>query len=250
MKKFLSKNSSIILTILGSVGVVTTAFLAAKATTKANEIIEEMEQESQEEPIDKLEIVKKVAPIYIPTAISGTSTIFCIFGANVLNKRTQACIASAYALINESYKEYRDKIKKLYGKEADSKVREEIAKDKYNDCSYTCLSEYCDDIKHDDCCTFYDSVSKRYFEAPLLMVQEAEYLFNRLFVMNGEVSLNEFYNILGIEETSFGDSIGWNYTVMEFPWIDFEHEKTVLEDGLECFVWAPTILPTTDYIVY
>lgn len=45
---------------------------------------------------------------YIPTAAFGLSTIACIMGANALNSRKQAALTSAYALINQSYKEYKD----------------------------------------------------------------------------------------------------------------------------------------------
>lgn len=59
---------------------------------------------------------------YIPAAISGTATIFCIFGANVLSKRQQAALTSAYALLNDSYNNYKDKLKELYGEEAHQKI--------------------------------------------------------------------------------------------------------------------------------
>lgn len=77
----------------------------------------------------KLETIKIAGPVYIPPILLGASTITCVLGANVLNKRTQAALVSAYGLLAESYKEYRNKVIDIYGEEADKKVKEEIAKD-------------------------------------------------------------------------------------------------------------------------
>ena len=67
---------------------------------------------------------------YIPTAAFGLSTIACIMGANALNSRKQAALTSAYALINQSYKEYKDKLKELYGEEAHNAIVDSIVSEK------------------------------------------------------------------------------------------------------------------------
>ena len=109
-KHFLSRNGSTILTIMGGVGVVATSVMAVKATPKALQLLDKAEQEKGEK-LTKLETVKVAAPVYIPTVLIGTSTLICVFGANVLNKHKQASLASAYALIDTSFKEYKKKVK-------------------------------------------------------------------------------------------------------------------------------------------
>jgi hypothetical protein len=131
-KLFLKRNGSTILTCIGAAGTIGTAILAAKATPKAILLIEEAEKEKEEE-LTKLETVCVAAQAYIPSVVMGISTLVCIFGANSLNKRQQAALTSAYALLNTSYKEYKDKFKELYGEEASNRVIEEIAKDKYEE---------------------------------------------------------------------------------------------------------------------
>lgn len=123
---------STVLTCLGAVGVAVTAVLTAKATPKASALIEKAEYK-KDDKLTKLEIVKAAAPAYIPPIIAGVSTIACIFGANTLSKKSQASIASAYALLDASYKEYTSKVKELYGEEADSRIKEEMARDGYAD---------------------------------------------------------------------------------------------------------------------
>ena len=128
-KVFWKRNGSTILTCAGAIGAVTTTVMAVKATPKTLIKTEEAKEEKDEE-LTKLETIRAVGPTYIPTALVGISTIACIFGANVLNKRSQAALASAYVLLDTSYKEYKDKLKELYGEEAHENIMEHITIEK------------------------------------------------------------------------------------------------------------------------
>ena len=128
---FLRKHSSTILTVLGSVGVVATSALAVKATPKALQLIEDAKEEKGDE-LTVGETIKAAWKPYIPATIVGTSTIACIFGINYLSTKNQATLMSAYALLDSSYKEYREKVEELYGEDSDLNVKKEIVKAKYN----------------------------------------------------------------------------------------------------------------------
>lgn len=123
---------STLLTIIGAIGVVATAITAVKNTPKAQYLIQKAEYEKDEE-LTTFEKVKAAAPAYIPTAIVAGSTIACVLGSNILNKQTQASMASAYALLDASYKEYRRKVNDIYGENADSEILEQMAKDDYEE---------------------------------------------------------------------------------------------------------------------
>ena len=153
--KKLCDNSSTILTCVGAIGVIATTVMAVKATPKAVEILREAEDEKGE-ALTKLEVVNVAGPLYIPTVLAGISTIACIFGANVLNKRNQASLMSAYALLDNSYKEYMKKTEELYGDEADSRVKEELAKDNYEEDAIVSNDE--DEI------LFFDYRTLQYFQ--------------------------------------------------------------------------------------
>lgn len=225
-KLFVKRNASTILTITGGVGVVATTILAVKATPKALKVLEEAKEEKGEE-LTKLEVVKVAGPAYIPSVLTGVGTLACIFGANALSKRQQASLISAYALLDQSYKEYIAKVDELYGEGASDKVKEEIAKDKYEE------SEHEDELP-----LFYDTFSRRYFNSTIEKVQQAEYYVNREINMRGWVDLNEFYEMLDIDPIEGGESIGWseggNFARYWQGWVDFTHKKIVLDDGLEC----------------
>lgn len=241
---FLKRNASTILTCVGGAGVVATSVMTAKATPKAIQLLEEAKNEKGEE-LTKLEKVKVAGPSYIPAIITGVSTIACIFGANALNKRQQAALASAYALLNQSYKEYKGKVKDIFGEDTHKQVKEEIAKDHYKDTNITV-----DDGK----ILFYEDFSGRYFESTIEDVQRAEYRINRDLAMRDYATVNEFYELLGLDPIDGGDKLGWS-TGMMFDyywtsWIDFNHEKVELEDGLECQVIYMDSEPLVDWEDY
>lgn len=243
-KTFLRRNGSTILTCVGGVGVVATAVMAVKATPKAVRLLEEAKKEKGED-LTKLETVKVAGPAYIPSILVGASTIACIFGANVLNQKQQASLMSAYALLDSSYKDYKKKVEELYGEEANGRIVEEIAKDKYEESDITVS-----DGKQ----LFYDDYSGRYFETTMEDVITAEYELNRIVTTQCGAYLNDFYELLGIEPTEYGDYLGWNagelFDMYWNPWIDFRHEKVVMEDGLECYILTMLVEPSYDFENY
>lgn len=227
---FLKRNSSTILTCVGAAGVITTTVTAVKATPKAILLLEEAKKEKGED-LTKLEMVKVAGPAYIPSVVLGAATLACIFGANVLNHRNQASLMSAYALVDSGYKDYRKKVDDLYGDEAGTQVRAEIAKDKYEG----------EPVKMEDGKRlYYDFYSQRYFEATPYEVKRAEYEVNRSLMMDDAVYLNEWYTLLDLEPLEHGYDFGWNTCAnMDAywqTWVDFHHEKVVMDDGLECII--------------
>jgi len=233
---------------VGAVGVVATTVMAVKATPKALNLIDKAEKEKGEK-LTKLEVVNVAGPCYIPTVVTGAATIVCIFSSNILNKRQQAALMSAYALLDSSYKDYKNKVDELYGEEAGEKVRAEIAKDKY-----TGDGTLSDDEKE----LFFDFYSGRYFESTREMVLWAEYETNRAMVVNGTVGLNEYYDFLGLDELPEYDAIGWEFGRMNdyywHSWIEFDYEEITIDEdddghgGLECTIIHMPLEPFIGYL--
>ena len=227
---FVKRNSATILTFVGAAGVIATTVTAVKATPKAILLLEKAKEEKGEE-LTKVETVKIAAPVYIPTVVLGVSTLACIFGANILSKKGQASLMSAYALVDSSYKDYRKKVDEVYGEEAGTQIRAELAKDEYKD----------KPIKVEDGKRlYYDMYSRQYFEATPFEVQKAEYELNKTLMLEDGVYLNEWYRQLGIDQLEHGFEFGWtvgaNMEAYWQTWIDFKHEKIVMDDGLECII--------------
>lgn len=228
---FVKRNSTTILTVVGAVGVVATTVTAVKATPKALLLLEQAKEEKGEE-LTKLEVVKIAGPVYLPSVAIGVGTIACIFGANVLNKRSQASLMSGYALIDGAYKDYRKKVDELYGNEAGEQVRAELAKDNYDETEHKQIEE--------NNRLYYDFYSGRYFEATPYAVKRAEYEINRTLMLDDGVYLNEWYQLLDLEPLEHGWDFGWaacaNSDMYWQTWIDFHHEVTTMDDGLECII--------------
>ena len=251
-KMFLKKNGGTILTCIGAAGVMFTTALAIKSTPKAVLLLEEAEKEKEEE-LTNWEKVKVVLPVYIPTVISGATTIACIFGANVFSYRTQASLASAYALLDNSYKEYKAKLIELYGVETHENVVEAIAAEKAEKIyigapNLTCNSKLYLDDYHGQRMLFYDEYGKRYFESTLERVLNAEYYLNRNYTMSGAATLNEFYSFLGISELKETELLGWAVSDYdELYWIDFNH-RLIDVKGEECVVIEMPFGPSTRWL--
>lgn len=242
--RFLKRESPTILTCVGAVGVVATAVTTAKATTKASKLLETAEEAKGEE-LTTLEKVNIAGPVYIPAVLFGAATIGCIFGANILNKHQQAAMASAYALLDRSYKEYKAKVNDLYGEEANKLISEEIAKDKYEETDIQVTNG-----KQ----LFYDDYSKRYFESTMDDVIWAEYELNRSLVMQGAVYLNEWYESLDLEPLEGASELGWSegvcFDMYWQSWLDFSHATKVMDDGRECTIIYMLCEPVIDFEYY
>lgn len=220
MNRFLNKHCASILTCCASAGVIFTAVLVAKETPKALKLLEEEKDSST--------VVNKVVTVvstYAPAIVMGSVTIACIFGANIMNKKQQALIVSVYCFANQTFKEYRQKLIELYGEEADEKIQDEMFAVRRAEYHQTHL-----DIP-DTILEFYEPISKRYFQAYEREVMDAEYHLNRNYVLRGYISLNEYYEFLGLEsEDENDDKIGWDIEYGIY-WIDFHHERKERLDG-------------------
>lgn len=240
----LKRASPTILSCLGVVGVVATAVMAVKATPRALKICGDLQldhfEKGEEEPTN-LDYVKAAWKPYIPSVAIGLGTIVCILGANGLNRKQQAAITSAYIFLNNAYREYKEKVKEVYGEDADCEVRKKVAKENYSG----------DTEVSDGKLLFYDELSCRYFERTMAEVLDAEYHTNREFILEGDVKLNKFYELLGLPLTELGEVIGWNSdsaaAFFGYQWIEFEHDLVTMDDGLECYILHLPFMPSPEF---
>lgn len=250
LQQFIKRNASTILTCIGATGVVTTAVMVAKETPKALSLLEDAKEVKGEE-LTKWEKIKIAGPAYAPSIITGAATIACIFGSNIINKHQQATLMSAYALLDNSYKEYKKKTDELYGEEAGKNIRSEIAKDKYTDDV---------NLSDNDKELFYDFYSGRYFESTKEAVMWAQYETNRAMYVNGAVGLNEYYELLELEPKAEYENIGWSCGQLEemywHPWIEFDYEEVTIDEetenseGMECTIIHFPMEPFMGYLEY
>ena len=246
------KYSPEILAGVSIVGVVATTVTAIKATPKAIDVLNELEE--KHENVTKFDKFKSVFPYYIPTIFISGVTISSIAGSAFLgNRRYNRCkdiCIGAYAILNDQFKEYKNKVELLYGEEANEKINNEIMKDHYNVQKGVIDIKDLDDQLH----LFYDPISGRYFERKMFEMTNAAWELNRKYAIDGEVNLNYYYELLRLEPTKKGYCNGWcsamSWELYGYAWIDILYDATVLDDGLVCYCLRYVIEPTENYMFY
>ena len=237
-----------LLSCAAGVGVIATAILSSKASVKAEILLEE--RETGEEKPSKIDTIKTIAPLYIPSIVVGAATIFCIFESNHLSSRQQLALISAYTLTKNKFDGYRSKVKEIYGEAAHQKIIDKLAIEPCKKvditapgiASYSSLDFGNDEELH----IFHDIYSDRRFESTFSRVLQAEYYLNRDFALGKNVSLNDYYSFLGLEPTSDGDTVGWSFEE-GYEWLDFNHRRALLDDGTVVFIIEMQFEPELDY---
>lgn len=251
---FIKKNAGTILSVMGSIGVVVTAITAARAAPKAIKLLDDAREEKGSK-LSKMEIAQIGFKTYLPVGLVSAATITCIMSANVLSRNKQANITSAYALLDQSYKDYRRKVIEMYGEETDHKIIEAIAVDRAKEVRIS-ASYMCDnvDLSLDDSSgkpvLWYEEYSKRFFEATLEQILSAEYHLNRNYILRGCATINEMYDFFGLDPVEWGDDLGWEPMDEGEFWIEFNHFKAKLDDGTEFYILDLPFAPRKAEIGY
>ena len=208
-KIFTKRTISLLLSSFAVVGVGTTGYLSAKCSKKAENCKNNKE--------------KVIA--YAPAILSGTGTIACIIGSHYISAKEIAALtaAASYAFAN------RDKLSKA--------IEEKYGRDELKDIlisERTVPSKQSIEWTGHGTLKCLEGYSGRLFYSSLEAVKNAEETLERRFNDGCYVSMNDFYELLGIEKTHFGHQFGWaaNKDYYEY---DGEHpiafENTLIKDA-------------------
>lgn len=249
----LQKHSPTIMVVTGVVGMTLAVVEASRATLKVEGILQEHNEtmdtinnyieaanedgevwafdEDNEEVVvtvkeldqDKIKVYAKttvkLAKNYAPTAsLLIVSGVLILSGYNILNKR-QAAIAAAYKAMDESFRDYRNKVVDKYGEDADLSFKHVTERDKI---SY--VDEETGKTKKKTVDTFSDtakaSMYSRLFTGDMLnwsnnMDFNIDYLeahekhANTILKARGHLFLNEVLDMLDYDRTDVGAIAGW-----------------------------------------
>nr|DAH44045.1 MAG TPA: hypothetical protein [Caudoviricetes sp.] len=235
-----SKHSPEILTGIGIAGMITTTVLAVKATPKALKLMEDARYD-KEEDLTVPEKVKVTWKCYIPATLLGVASVGCLIGANSVNLRRKAALATAYKLSETALAEYKEKVIETVGEEKAKDIRSAIAKDKMEKNPVT-KSEVIITDKGES--LFCDSISGRYFKSDMNTIEKAVNTINRRLLNEMSVSLTEFYSEIGLSPTSLSEELGWN---MNEGQIEIDFSSQITDDGRPCIYIEYEIAPRYDY---
>lgn len=241
---FLQKNSPYILTGLGCAGVVSTAVMTGKAAIKAYEEVDRYE-DLQTMKLSNEELENRGNPHYyestmkerfmltwkyfVPPVIMGASSVACIIGAQTVNTRRHAALASLYTLTDQTLKDYQEKIKEKLGERKEAKIHEEIAQDVLD--SHPVSKENIIRTAYGDTLCF-DTYSGRYFTHDIEKLRRIQNDFNHELMGVMWMPLNDLYYLMGLESVKMGEDLGW--TVDEL--LEFKFESKLTDDERPCLV--------------
>lgn len=217
--QFATDNSTTILTSVGVAGTITTAFLAAKASWEASDIVrlqEADEYNSEQDRREPREVMKDrfrlTWRLYIPAATVGIGTIVCVVGANRIGSKKIAGMTAAAGILERGYDEYKEKVKEKLGERKEGAIHTEIAQKSVdenpppahfleNGLELTGLPD------RNVCQELY---TLHYFYTTVEDIRSAVNEFNNMMNHNGTGTLADFYAILDIPVPPFSNYLGWN----------------------------------------
>lgn len=243
----LQKHSPEILVVTGIAGVVTSAVMACKATTKLSPIMEKAEDElekinkassdeafmekynySQEDAVKDKYIVYvqtgvSLVKLYAPSVALGLLSLLSILASNNILRKRNMALAAAYAAIDKGFREYRSRIVERFGKEVDHEVRHNIKNREVTtvvtnpDGTETTITEVvktADEALGSDYAKFFDESCFAWQKDPnynLMFLRAQQKYANDRLITRGYLFLNEVYEALGIPCTDAGQIVGWLY---------------------------------------
>lgn len=208
----MKEHSPEILTAIGVTGMITTTVLAVKATPKALKLIEEKKEELNLEPEDNLtpvETVKAAWKPYVPAVVTGVVSTACLIGANSVHAKRNAALATAYQISTTALNEYREKVVETIGEKKERAIHDKVAEKRVTNNPPSNNKIYdAGNIGNTLC---YDMHSGRYFKSDLdrirRTINDLNYRMTTGYEMS--ISLNEYYDGVGLERIVVGDSLGW-----------------------------------------
>lgn len=232
VKKTLTNNSSVILSSVAIAGVVTTAYLAGKATIRASQDVQ-LHEEEHGTPEDRNDRWKGRVKVswrhYIPATASGAVTIGCIVGSTHISARRGAAAQAAFVLSERAFHEYRGAVVEQIGERKDKAIRDEIAekKVKANPPPATIISGPGNVL----CC---ELMTGRYFTSQIEDLRRAQNDLNNRMLKHDIASVEDWYDMIGLPPTQYSGETGWHSDRL----MELDFTTILTEDGRPCLAFT------------
>ena len=240
------KYSPEILIVAGIAGVVTSAVMACKATTKVNEVLAETKENinkvhdvmtdqgisekeySKEDSARDLAIIYgkagvKLAKLYGPAIALGSLSLTAIVCSNNILRKRNVALAAAYTAIDTSYKQYRSRVIEKFGENVDREMKygikavqieEQTVDENGKKKTVKKTVEVVNPYDYSDYARFFDVGNPNWekdSEYNLMFLKRQQAYANDKLKANGYLFLNEVYDMLGIPKSKAGQVVGWIY---------------------------------------
>ena len=254
----MKKHSPEILMVAGVAGVVVSAVMACKATLKVDAILDETKEKmdkihkAEEDGVTEsgedyfVEDAKKDTAIvyaqtgfklvktYAPAVAIGTLSIASILASNNILRKRNVALAAAYATVDKSFKEYRNRVIEKFGQEVDRELKYNIKAEKVPTIEVDEETGKEKKVKKNAFVVNPSDVSgyARFFEKytvdedgnsilnphwepnneyNIMFIKAQENYANDLLRAKKRLFLNDVYEMLGLPRTKAGQVVGWVY---------------------------------------
>lgn len=234
IQKAIRDNSPVILTAVGVSGTITTAYLAGRATWKAFERLEVyppgqiVNGEFHKDSLTNREKLELVWDLYIPPVTSGILTVGAIIGSNHISSKRAAAAYSVLAVTERTLSEYREQVIEQVGAKKEQAIRDEIAQRKVaeNPPGQLIVTGAGTVL----CCELYTG---RYFHSDMEKLRKAQNDINMKLVNQMYATLNDFYWIMELPQTSDSGGVGWDSSRL----LELEFSTVLSDDSRPCIAF-------------
>jgi hypothetical protein len=243
-EKLVADNSPHILTSIGVAGTITTAVLTGKASLKAARLIDRKQQSLNIHDHGKMLTYKDKAylvwKLYIPPAAVMSVTVASIIMANQIGTRRAAVMAAAYTSLQKAGEEYREKVIEKLGETKEQSVHDEVMQDNM---ANKPVSQREVIITGGGNALCFDAYTGRYFLSSMEEMKKAVNDLNHRIISHFYASLNEFYDLLGLDNVDVGEDMGWSTDELLEP----RFGTQIADDGRPCLTISFDVKPIRGY---
>lgn len=213
MKEYLKRNKRNILSGMALGGIGINAYSWFKAGYMCKPIMDGMQEEMDlVEDGDKsaeravvFDAAKKIIPKVLPATISSIATGGAIVLANNEAAKEIAVLSTCYTFAKTNLSDTKNKMKEMFGVKKERDVRDKVVNDRFQ--NGVMPPPDMNPGPGDSICK--DEYSGRYFYSNAAKIQHAIDKISMSLIGETWVSLNDFYDLIGLDNIKMGDDFGW-----------------------------------------
>ena len=237
-KNMAVKNAPHILMAMGTTGSITALIFAIKATTMANQELDEAILEKtaekngtdlfdtsididwncvEKEKLTTKETIKICGKYYIAPVGLMLFSLGCFWGAHSIDVKRQAILAGLYSTAEEALRGYQKKVQELIGDKAEKEVRNAVAQDKAEKLPMPPTNAVPPNGNTDIWCVLNpdDDGNGQYFMSNYVKIKDAQNMANHEMIQHMYISETELFWMLDpdkrwLKPTPRSGSVGWS----------------------------------------
>lgn len=233
IRPFMVKHEPEILMGMGISGLIFSTVWGIKATVSAVRAIDKYKAEKNIDKITFKEGFKLTWKYYLPVAASVAISVPCVIAGNHVANKRYATLATAYTISETALQEYQEKTREVVGEKKARQIQEQIDAERvektYKGGSQVIMVGNGESL-------FYEPLSGRYFKSTWNDISKAANELNAsaLGGIPGTITLNEWFEKLGLDDTDVGDILGWDLTRDPGDILEVEISSHITKDNVPC----------------